>query len=77
MILGRQLENSYVDYDVHDKEHVHFGKLTSAWNECVHIRHLEVDSCTIEHARAMMAVPKKNVKSLYISSCHEKRCKKF
>lgn len=68
--LRSQLEKIEIEVEVDDDESYDYNDFRKAWNECVNIRYLEFHNCNIEHAKAIMAIPKKNFTELHISPPH-------
>lgn len=62
-VLGHQLYRIHVSFEgvIPDS-----ASLTHAWNECLNVRDIEVLKCSIEHAKAIIAIRMENVKSLSI-----------
>jgi len=66
-VLGSQLDKIEVDLSSDgDESPDYYSDLRNAWNECVNVRELDAMNCNIEHAKAIMAVPKEHLTKLYI-----------
>lgn len=66
--LRGRLENIEVWSDNADGLNLDDDELGNAWKECENLRDLDVHSCTIQMAKAIMAIPRKELQRINVYS---------